>query len=137
MALRVSVSVCLLFNAMAALSEEVALNLTLAIKTQPSNWTVNKTKEGPIALKFSHPCLEHHDSYCINGVCAFHHELKKAICSSRPKEAAKSDEVMPQPAGPAALTNNSWCRPDTGDHKGGTSGKLMNVPLGFILKVSR
>ncbi|XP_054584327.1 epigen isoform X4 [Eptesicus fuscus] len=80
MALRVSVSVCLLFNAMAALSEEVALNLTLAIKTQPSNWTVNKTKEGPIALKFSHPCLEHHDSYCINGVCAFHHELKKAIC---------------------------------------------------------
>ncbi|XP_014402084.1 PREDICTED: epigen isoform X3 [Myotis brandtii] len=82
MAFSVSVSVYLLFNAMAALSEEVALNLTLAITTQPSNWTVNKTKgtEGPIALKFSHPCLEHHDSYCINGVCAFHRELKKAIC---------------------------------------------------------
>ncbi|XP_036269822.1 epigen isoform X4 [Pipistrellus kuhlii] len=82
MAFRVSVSVYLLFNAMAALSEEVALNLTLAIETQPSNWTVNKTKgtEGPIVLKFSHPCLEYHDSYCINGVCAFHRELKKAIC---------------------------------------------------------
>uniref|UniRef100_A0AAA9SZN4 Epithelial mitogen n=3 Tax=Bos TaxID=9903 RepID=A0AAA9SZN4_BOVIN len=36
--------------------------------------------EGPIALKFSHPCLEDHHSYCINGVCAFHHELEKAIC---------------------------------------------------------
>ncbi|EFB28500.1 hypothetical protein PANDA_007794, partial [Ailuropoda melanoleuca] len=37
--------------------------------------------EGPIALKFSHPCLEDHNSYCINGVCAFHHELEKAICT--------------------------------------------------------
>ncbi|EGW10952.1 Epigen, partial [Cricetulus griseus] len=36
--------------------------------------------EGPVALKFSHPCLEDHNNYCINGVCAFHHELKKAIC---------------------------------------------------------
>uniref|UniRef100_A0A4X2KRK1 Epithelial mitogen n=1 Tax=Vombatus ursinus TaxID=29139 RepID=A0A4X2KRK1_VOMUR len=36
--------------------------------------------EGPIALKFSHPCLTDHHSYCINGICAFHHELKKAIC---------------------------------------------------------
>ncbi|KAI4542837.1 hypothetical protein MG293_006963 [Ovis ammon polii] len=36
--------------------------------------------EVPIALKFSHPCLEDHHSYCINGVCAFHHELEKAIC---------------------------------------------------------
>ncbi|XP_036269803.1 epigen isoform X3 [Pipistrellus kuhlii] len=52
MAFRVSVSVYLLFNG----------------------------TEGPIVLKFSHPCLEYHDSYCINGVCAFHRELKKAIC---------------------------------------------------------
>ncbi|CAO2639377.1 Epgn [Lemmus lemmus] len=36
--------------------------------------------EEPVALKFSHPCLEDHNSYCINGVCAFHHELEKAIC---------------------------------------------------------
>ncbi|EMP32959.1 Epigen [Chelonia mydas] len=25
-------------------------------------------------------CLEEHDSYCINGLCAFHNELKKPIC---------------------------------------------------------
>uniref|UniRef100_A0A8C0HWN0 Epithelial mitogen n=1 Tax=Balaenoptera musculus TaxID=9771 RepID=A0A8C0HWN0_BALMU len=36
--------------------------------------------QGPIALRLSHPCLEDHNSYCINGVCAFHHELEKAIC---------------------------------------------------------
>uniref|UniRef100_A0A8C6C7A0 Epithelial mitogen n=1 Tax=Monodon monoceros TaxID=40151 RepID=A0A8C6C7A0_MONMO len=36
--------------------------------------------EGPLALRFSHPCLEDHHSYCINGVCAFHDELEKAIC---------------------------------------------------------
>uniref|UniRef100_A0A8C3X7P3 Epithelial mitogen n=1 Tax=Catagonus wagneri TaxID=51154 RepID=A0A8C3X7P3_9CETA len=36
--------------------------------------------EGPIALKFPHPCLEDHHSYCINGVCAFHHELETALC---------------------------------------------------------
>ncbi|KFO26296.1 Epigen [Fukomys damarensis] len=36
--------------------------------------------EGPIALRFSHPCLEDHSSYCINGMCAFHHELDQAIC---------------------------------------------------------
>ena len=36
--------------------------------------------EEPVALKFSHPCLEDHNSYCINGACAFHHELKQAIC---------------------------------------------------------
>nr|KAF6499937.1 epithelial mitogen [Molossus molossus] len=81
MAFRVSVSVYLLFNAMAALlTEEVALNVTSAITTRQNNWTINKTKEVPVALKFSHPCLEDHNSYCINGVCAFHYELKKAIC---------------------------------------------------------
>ncbi|XP_024433067.1 epigen isoform X4 [Desmodus rotundus] len=87
MAFGVSVSVCLLFNAMAALTEEVALNGTPGVTTQQSNWTVNKTKadylEGPIALKFSHSCLEDHNSYCINGACAFHHELKEAICRCR------------------------------------------------------
>uniref|UniRef100_A0A8D0NEQ5 Epigen n=1 Tax=Sus scrofa TaxID=9823 RepID=A0A8D0NEQ5_PIG len=36
--------------------------------------------EGSIALKFPHPCLEDHHSYCINGVCAFHHELETALC---------------------------------------------------------
>ncbi|KAG5207746.1 hypothetical protein JEQ12_017510 [Ovis aries] len=46
--------------------------------TLPDN-TADYT-EVPIALKFSHPCLEDHHSYCINGVCAFHHELEKAIC---------------------------------------------------------
>uniref|UniRef100_A0A671G3X8 Epigen n=2 Tax=Rhinolophus ferrumequinum TaxID=59479 RepID=A0A671G3X8_RHIFE len=79
----VSISVYILFNAMAALTEEVAMNVTPTI-TQQSNWTDNKIEadytEGPIALKFSHPCVEDHHSYCINGVCAFHHELKKAIC---------------------------------------------------------
>ncbi|XP_066088988.1 epigen [Saccopteryx bilineata] len=80
MAFGVPVSVYLLFNAMAAFTEEVALDVTSAVTIQQSNWTVNKTKEGPIALKFSHPCLEEHNSYCINGGCAFHHELKKAIC---------------------------------------------------------
>uniref|UniRef100_A0A671G422 Epigen n=1 Tax=Rhinolophus ferrumequinum TaxID=59479 RepID=A0A671G422_RHIFE len=70
----VSISVYILFNAMAALTEEVAMNVTPTI-TQQTDYT-----EGPIALKFSHPCVEDHHSYCINGVCAFHHELKKAIC---------------------------------------------------------
>ncbi|KAM9678544.1 epigen isoform 1-T1 [Trichechus inunguis] len=84
MAFGVPVSVYLLFNAMAAFTEEAAVTVTPPITTQQSNWTVNKTEadytEGPIALKFSPPCLEDHNSYCINGVCAFHHELEKAIC---------------------------------------------------------
>ncbi|XP_036891406.1 epigen isoform X3 [Sturnira hondurensis] len=80
MAFGVSVLVYLLFNAMVALTEELALNGTPGIATQQSNWTIDKTKEGPIALKFSHSCLEDHNSYCINGACAFHHELKEAIC---------------------------------------------------------
>ncbi|XP_020011270.1 epigen isoform X4 [Castor canadensis] len=84
MALGVPISVCLLFKAMTTLAEEVAVTLMPTHTTQQTNWTVNKTEadyiEGPIALKFSHPCLEDHNSYCINGVCAFNHELKKAIC---------------------------------------------------------
>uniref|UniRef100_A0A8C9UQX6 Epigen n=1 Tax=Spermophilus dauricus TaxID=99837 RepID=A0A8C9UQX6_SPEDA len=84
MALGVPISVCLLFNAMTALTEEAAVIVTPPSSVQQSNWTVNKTEddysEGPIALRFSHPCLEDHNSYCINGMCAFHHELEKAIC---------------------------------------------------------
>ncbi|XP_042638843.1 epigen [Orycteropus afer afer] len=84
MAFGVPISVYLLFNAMAAFTEEAAVTVTLPIRTQQSNWTVNKTEadytEGPIALKFLPPCLEDHNSYCINGVCAYHHELEKAIC---------------------------------------------------------
>ncbi|GAB1289835.1 Epigen [Apodemus speciosus] len=66
----------------AALSEEA--EVIPPGTTQQSNWTFNNTEadytEEPVALKFSHPCLEDHNSYCINGACAFHHELKKAIC---------------------------------------------------------
>ncbi|XP_068831588.1 epigen isoform X2 [Capricornis sumatraensis] len=80
----VPVSVYLLINAMTALTGEAARTISPPVTTQQSNWTVNKTEadytEVPIALKFSHPCLEDHHSYCINGVCAFHHELEKAIC---------------------------------------------------------
>lgn len=83
MALRVPIAVCLLFKAMkAALSEET--EAVPPSTTQQSDWTLNITEadyvEEPVALKFSHPCLEDHNSYCINGACAFHHELKKAIC---------------------------------------------------------
>ncbi|XP_006871624.1 PREDICTED: epigen isoform X3 [Chrysochloris asiatica] len=84
MAFGVPISVYLLFNAMAAFTEEAAITVMPPVTTQQSNWTVNETEvdyvEGPIALKFSPPCLEDHNSYCINGVCAFHHELEKAIC---------------------------------------------------------
>ncbi|KAL2780415.1 epigen isoform 5 precursor [Daubentonia madagascariensis] len=75
MALGVPISVYLLFNAMTALTEETAETLTPPITAQQAD-----DIEGPIALKFSHPCLEDHNSYCINGVCAFHRELAKAIC---------------------------------------------------------
>ncbi|XP_043829042.1 epigen isoform X2 [Dromiciops gliroides] len=74
----------ILLNAMVSLSKEATVTVSTPITSQQSNWTVNKTEaeytEGPIALKFSHPCLADHHSYCINGICAFHHELKKAIC---------------------------------------------------------
>ncbi|XP_069314030.1 epigen isoform X1 [Eulemur rufifrons] len=84
MALGVPISVYLLFNAITALTEDAAATFTPPITAPPANWTVNKTEadntEGPIALKFSHPCLEDLNSYCINGVCTFHHELEKALC---------------------------------------------------------
>ncbi|XP_040603327.1 epigen [Mesocricetus auratus] len=85
MALGVAMAVCLLFKAMAAgLTEEDDVRVMPSSTKQQRNWTVNDTEvdymEGPVALKFSHPCLEDHNNYCINGVCAFHRELKKAIC---------------------------------------------------------
>ncbi|XP_004596240.1 epigen [Ochotona princeps] len=83
MALGVPIPVYLLFNAMAALAEEAVMT-TPPVTVQQSNRTVNKTAadyiEGPMALKFSRPCLEDHNSYCINGVCLFHPELEKIIC---------------------------------------------------------
>ncbi|KAL1790706.1 epigen isoform X1 [Sigmodon hispidus] len=89
MALRIPMAVCLLFKAMtAALTEEAEVHMMPSSTVQQSNWLVNDTEgetsanytEGPAAFRFSHPCLEDHNSYCINGVCAFHRELKKAIC---------------------------------------------------------
>ncbi|XP_069868702.1 epigen isoform X1 [Dipodomys merriami] len=75
MALRVPVLICLLFKAMTALTEDAGVAVTPDSIVQQTDYV-----EGLIALKFSHPCLEDHNSYCINGVCAFHHELEKAIC---------------------------------------------------------
>ncbi|XP_007651055.2 epigen isoform X3 [Cricetulus griseus] len=76
MALGVAMAVCLLFKAMAtALTEEAEVHVIPPSLEQQTDYI-----EGPVALKFSHPCLEDHNNYCINGVCAFHHELKKAIC---------------------------------------------------------
>ncbi|XP_059131445.1 epigen isoform X3 [Peromyscus eremicus] len=76
MALGIPMAVCLLFKAMAAaLTEEAEVHVTPPSTAQQTDFI-----EGPVALKFPHPCLEDHHSYCINGVCAFHHELKKAIC---------------------------------------------------------
>ncbi|XP_037685905.1 epigen isoform X1 [Choloepus didactylus] len=84
MAFGVPVSVYLLFNAMMVFTEEAAITVISPITDKQSNWTVNKTEaastEEPRALKFSHPCLEDHNSFCINGVCVFHHELEKVIC---------------------------------------------------------
>ncbi|XP_071664016.1 bifunctional methylenetetrahydrofolate dehydrogenase/cyclohydrolase 2, mitochondrial isoform X4 [Patagioenas fasciata] len=36
--------------------------------------------EPPKLLKLMQTCLEEHYSYCINGLCAFHSELRKPIC---------------------------------------------------------
>ncbi|XP_052055348.1 epigen isoform X4 [Apodemus sylvaticus] len=74
MALGVPIAVCLLFKAMkAALGEE-------AEAIPPGTAQQTDYIEDSVALKFSHACLEDHNSYCINGACVFHHELKKAIC---------------------------------------------------------
>nr|XP_048281391.1 epigen isoform X4 [Myodes glareolus] len=78
MALGVAMVVSLLFKAMAAAltEEEAEVRMTMPPTTAPRTDYI----EEPVALKFSHPCLEDHNSYCINGMCAFHHELEKAIC---------------------------------------------------------
>ncbi|XP_057629029.1 epigen isoform X3 [Chionomys nivalis] len=77
MALGVAMVVCLLFKAMAAaLTKEEAE----VLMTPPTPAPQTDYIEEPVALKFSHPCLEDHSSYCINGMCAFHHELERAIC---------------------------------------------------------
>ncbi|XP_048703031.1 epigen [Caretta caretta] len=47
--------------------------------SSPTSFPIDSTEE-PIALKLIQSCLEEHDSYCINGLCAFHNELKKPIC---------------------------------------------------------
>ncbi|XP_054058938.1 bifunctional methylenetetrahydrofolate dehydrogenase/cyclohydrolase 2, mitochondrial isoform X3 [Rissa tridactyla] len=39
--------------------------------------------EQPKLLKLMQTCLEEHHSYCINGLCAFHSELRKPICKCR------------------------------------------------------
>ncbi|XP_040822918.1 epigen isoform X3 [Ochotona curzoniae] len=75
MALGVPIPVYLLFNAMAALAEEAVVTPTPPVTVQQTDYI-----EGPMALKFSRPCLEDHNSYCINGVCLFHPELEKIIC---------------------------------------------------------
>ncbi|XP_030333890.1 probable bifunctional methylenetetrahydrofolate dehydrogenase/cyclohydrolase 2 isoform X3 [Strigops habroptila] len=36
--------------------------------------------EQPKLMKLMQTCLEEHHSYCINGLCAFHSELRKPIC---------------------------------------------------------
>ncbi|KAM6077155.1 bifunctional methylenetetrahydrofolate dehydrogenase/cyclohydrolase 2, mitochondrial-like isoform 1-T1 [Chlamydotis macqueenii] len=36
--------------------------------------------EQPKLLKLMQTCLEEHHSYCINGLCAFHSELRRPIC---------------------------------------------------------
>ncbi|XP_010638907.1 epigen isoform X5 [Fukomys damarensis] len=75
MALGVPVSAYLFFNALTALTAEADWTGTSPGTAPQTNYV-----EGPIALRFSHPCLEDHSSYCINGMCAFHHELDQAIC---------------------------------------------------------
>uniref|UniRef100_A0A8C8VIX8 Epithelial mitogen n=1 Tax=Pelusios castaneus TaxID=367368 RepID=A0A8C8VIX8_9SAUR len=36
--------------------------------------------EEPVLLKLTQSCLGEHHSYCINGLCTFHSELRKPIC---------------------------------------------------------
>ncbi|KAB0354453.1 hypothetical protein FD755_022991 [Muntiacus reevesi] len=74
---------CLLFNLKNLylyLTMKFLKNSVIISPPPPPNLLISDYTEVPIALKFSHPCLEDHHSYCINGVCAFHHELEKAIC---------------------------------------------------------
>ncbi|OXB66002.1 hypothetical protein ASZ78_006657 [Callipepla squamata] len=80
----VSVSICLHYTAMGALSEESALTVSSLSTELWNSWTKNNTEadyvEQPRLLKLMQTCLEEHHSYCINGLCAFHSELRKPIC---------------------------------------------------------
>ncbi|NXD28987.1 EPGN protein, partial [Spelaeornis formosus] len=80
----VPVSVSLHYTAMGALSEESAITASSLSTDLRSNWTKNNAEvdytEQPKLLKLMQTCLEEHHSYCINGLCAFHSELRKPIC---------------------------------------------------------
>uniref|UniRef100_A0A8B9T307 methenyltetrahydrofolate cyclohydrolase n=1 Tax=Anas platyrhynchos TaxID=8839 RepID=A0A8B9T307_ANAPL len=75
------------FEAMGALSEESAITVSSLSTELWNNWTKNNTEveytEQPRLLKLMQTCLEEHHSYCINGLCAFHSELRKPICKCR------------------------------------------------------
>ncbi|XP_057880787.1 bifunctional methylenetetrahydrofolate dehydrogenase/cyclohydrolase 2, mitochondrial-like isoform X3 [Melospiza georgiana] len=72
------------FEAMGALSEESAITASSLSTDLRINWTKNNAgvdySEQPKLLKLMQTCLEEHHSYCINGLCAFHSELRKPIC---------------------------------------------------------
>ncbi|XP_054680110.1 bifunctional methylenetetrahydrofolate dehydrogenase/cyclohydrolase 2, mitochondrial isoform X2 [Grus americana] len=72
------------FEAMGALSEESAITVSSLSTDLWNNWTKNNAEvdytEQPKLLKLMQTCLEEHHSYCINGLCAFHSELRKPIC---------------------------------------------------------
>ncbi|XP_039398326.1 epigen [Mauremys reevesii] len=73
----------ILLRAMVALGEEAAITVSSLTTDLWNSWAKNNTEdytEEPVALKFMQSCLEDYDSYCINGLCAFHSELKKPIC---------------------------------------------------------
>uniref|UniRef100_A0A8C2TE21 Epithelial mitogen n=1 Tax=Coturnix japonica TaxID=93934 RepID=A0A8C2TE21_COTJA len=73
----------ILLKAMGALSEEAALTASSLSTELWNSWTKNNTEEyaeQPRLLKLMQTCLEEHHSYCINGLCAFHSELRKPIC---------------------------------------------------------
>ncbi|XP_067153574.1 bifunctional methylenetetrahydrofolate dehydrogenase/cyclohydrolase 2, mitochondrial isoform X3 [Apteryx mantelli] len=73
------------FEAMGALSEESAITISSLSTELWNNWTKTSTEvdytEQPRLLKLMQACLEEHHSYCINGLCAFHNELRKPICA--------------------------------------------------------
>ncbi|NXN40981.1 EPGN protein, partial [Rhinoptilus africanus] len=74
----------ILLKAAGAMSEESAITVSSLSTDLWSNWTKNNAEvdytEQPKLLKLMQTCLEEHHSYCINGLCAFHSELRKPIC---------------------------------------------------------
>ncbi|XP_025053848.1 epigen isoform X1 [Alligator sinensis] len=77
------VLICILLKATVALSEEAAITISSLTTELWNNWTKKDAEEyteGAVFLKLMQSCLEEHHSYCINGLCAFHNELKKPIC---------------------------------------------------------